>query len=669
MDPSALHRRFIHLHGDPESCRRRALAQWRTGGLWISPHPPGPQADWIPAARLHTRLGQEHDLVVFDALEGLSVDALAMAAGLVRGGGTLVLLTPAPARWPRLPDPEMARRVAVGAPPRRPSPFLERLAGLLRPLAPTAPAGAGWQELTPDQAHALEAVLRTATGHGRRPLLVTADRGRGKSALLGIAAGRLWRQGRRRLLVTAPRRAAVDVLLRHFGEETRGAGRLSFLPPDALLAAPPPADLLLVDEAAGIPVPLLEGLVRNFGRVVLATTVHGYEGSGRGFLLRLGRFLDRHRPGWRHVRLERPARWAPGDPLEALMNRALLLDAEPPEAPTLPETPRPVLRRGPELAREEPRLRALFGLLASAHYRTRPSDLRYLLDASNLEVLSLEGEEGPVAAALVAREGALPGALARAVLSEGRRPRGHLLPQLLATRCDLPEALERPCRRVVRIAVHPALQGRGLGSRLLAAVVEQARAEGAALVGASFGATAELVRFWRRAGFRPLRLGHRREASSGAHGLLVARALDPDLAPRLEEAQAAFGRRFAHQLADPFRALDPETALELLPASHPPFRAKERARLRAYGEGRLPYLDVLDLLHRLAAAAGGTDQPGRRLLVLRVLQGRDWKCCAERLGLSGRREAEALLRGTVLDLVPAPIVGFDAPAAENRKRP
>lgn len=78
-------------------------------------------------------------------------------------------------------------------------------------------------------------------------------------------------------IVTAPAKAATDVLAQFAGEKFR------FIAPDALLASDEQADWLVVDEAAAIPAPLLYQLVSRFPRTLLTTTVQGYEGTGRGF--------------------------------------------------------------------------------------------------------------------------------------------------------------------------------------------------------------------------------------------------------------------------------------------------------------------------------------------------------------------------------------------------
>ena len=627
----------------------------------------------LPPGELVQHLGSETDLLVFDATLGFDVDAFAIAIGLVRGGGAFLLLTPPLESWPWQQDTCLESWAVHGWPVPRPSRFLQRLARIFQSFEPPRTsvrfeATGGPSEpmtLTRDQSLALEAIQRVALGHPRRPLLLVADRGRGKSAVLGRAAGELAAIHQKRILVTAPRRSATQILFAHAREalsrsptgSVEGApvqGGLAFVAPDRLLRENPETDLLLVDEAAGIPLPLLLELIRCYPRVVLSSTVHGYEGSGRGFEVRLSHHLERLRPGWKRCELRQPVRWADNDPLERLGYRALLLDAEPPswkEEPPSPDechlrriTLRQLLDR-PEL------LESAFGLMMSAHYRTTPRDLRYLLDAPNLRLFLLEARGRVLGVALVAEEGNLPGTLQQEILEGKRRPRGHLLPQALATRCQLPEALQARCWRVVRIAIHPALQGQGLGSRLLAAVEAQARQQEIELLGASFGATPELARFWRRAGYSPLRLGHRREASSGAHALLVARPLGPLLEKKLHQVHARFQDYFPLQLGQLFTQLEPELALALRDPPATPMPEDSKTLLSAYARERCSYLDALGVLHQLACRQHAPSSRKAQLLVTKVLQGRSWKEVATHFDFSGKGQAEAALRRAVLDLI------------------
>ena len=138
------------------------------------------------------------------------------------------------------------------------------------------------------------------SGHRKRPLVLTADRGRGKSSTLGIAAAQLLveRHGLD-IIVTAPSVKAIEPVFSHAIQRLEvievvnathirhQGGSLRFVAPDDLLKSKPDCDLLLVDEAAAIPIPMLKSMVGIYHRMVFSTTVHGYEGSGRGFGIKL----------------------------------------------------------------------------------------------------------------------------------------------------------------------------------------------------------------------------------------------------------------------------------------------------------------------------------------------------------------------------------------------
>lgn len=115
---------------------------------------------------------------------------------------------------------------------------------------------------------------------------VTAARGRGKSALAGQLISRIAGSA----IVTAPAKAATDVLAQFAGEKFR------FIAPDALLASDEQADWLVVDEAAAIPAPLLHQLVSRFPRTLLTTTVQGYEGDRTWFFAEILRSLSAFTP-------------------------------------------------------------------------------------------------------------------------------------------------------------------------------------------------------------------------------------------------------------------------------------------------------------------------------------------------------------------------------------
>ncbi|GAA0582141.1 tRNA(Met) cytidine acetyltransferase TmcA [Halomonas salifodinae] len=719
-------RGLVWLAGDAEACRARACGLWNAAAwarpLWIANHLPAGFAEHgLPPGKARTRLGGEHDLVVIDAQgegEGFDPEAFGALAGTLRAGGLLVLLTPED--WGARPDDDY-RRLAEH--PYRveqlSARYLARLARLLadapevlgwRPGTPPAPPLLGEAApamsspdadcLTPDQA---EAVARLVKLRRRRPLVLTADRGRGKSAALGIACARWLAAGEPRIVLTAPRPAALEALFerlaalcpegRRQGNDFRleASGQaVCFLAPDALMAALDAGEidanggLLLVDEAAAIPAPLLGRWLRHFPRLIFATTVHGYEGSGRGFALRFREHLDRLAPQWRGLSLSTPVRWAPGDPLEALTDRLLLLDAEPPDPPAMlppvstlsrrrlllldaepadpPAALPPVstlsrrrLRRA-ELAVDEPHLRALFGLLVQAHYRTQPSDLRQLLDGPGLHITSLEAGGTPLAVTLCVEEGGFSAELAERVARGERRPRGHLLAQSLAAHAGSRAALRARLRRVMRIAVHGECRRQGLGEALLATELAQARHDGIDLLGASFGAEPGLLAFWRAAGFRTVRLGLTREASSGEHAAMVVCPTSPAGEALAAELAGAFQALLPSLLAFELKALEPELALALLAEGEAPALtpAQRRDLEDVAFARRAPALarPALQAALRRALARGAPHDDHAWLLVAALFQGRDTAWLARVLTLSGRREVEVRLRQALAALVP-----------------
>ena len=293
-------RRTLVLAGSRGWSRAAAAAVLDTANLadilWLSDQA-AEGFTTLEAAKAHQVLGRELDALVLDAYAGFDPDAFGAAVGAVRGGGLLLLLTPPFAQWPEFPDPQNARiTVAPHHPETLSGRFLRRLVRVLEtsrdltlvregiepctesdlslPLAKKfTPAWMEGEECrTEDQRQAVEGLLRAARGHRHRPAVLISDRGRGKSAALGIAAARLLRRGAQRIILTGPRLESVLPALKQAvrllpgcdagrGHLHLGSATFEFVPPDALCLAPRPAELLLVDEAAAIPGAILQRLL------------------------------------------------------------------------------------------------------------------------------------------------------------------------------------------------------------------------------------------------------------------------------------------------------------------------------------------------------------------------------------------------------------------------
>lgn len=704
---SHFQRRALVLAGARDWTRTTAKAALDAAMLsdvvWLSDQD-GLGFNTLEAAKARRLLGGETGALVVDAYAGFDPDAFGAAVGTVRGGGLLLLLTPPLDRWPEYPDPQLARIAPIPDASRvGSSRFLRRLVRVLsssqditivcegiktaaaRPISasnatpghPCALHPADSECRTLDQQHAVEAVLRTATGRPRRPAVLISDRGRGKSAALGIAAARLLPGTTQRILITAPRLSASAPALEHAarllpgshvsrGKVRLGASEFEFAAPDALCLAPRSAGLLLVDEAAAIPAAILERLLRQYPRIAFATTVHGYEGTGRGFAVRFRRTLDSLTPGWKQIELSTPIRWAPDDPVEDLALRALLLNADPaPDSPllnTAPERCEFRLLNRDRLAGDDETLGELFGLLVLAHYQTSPLDLRHLLDGPGVSVCILSHRNHVAATALTVDEGGLDASLAHQVYLGRRRLRGHLLPQTLSQHLGMVTAPLLRGRRVMRIAVHPAAQGRGLGSRLLRELVNLAEAAGLDYIGSSFGADTGLLNFWSRSGFSPVRVGVHRDAASGTHSSAVLRPLSTAGQELFDAARNRFHFQFPHMLADALRDLEPQLAATLMHRSEaspgPDLNAQDWRDLLAFAFGlRIYEVCPAPIWHLtcFALAQPKYNSPlkaeERRILIAKVLQKRGWKEVAVVLGLTGRKAAVEALRLTLRGLV------------------
>lgn len=692
--------------------------------------------------RAHELLGATRSAVVLDGHDRFSPNALGQVAGVVEGGGLLVLVTPPLSVWP---DRRDGFDASLAVPPFDESAvtgrFRRRLVATLdqpsvtvvnvdedrierdgraeapggrhpsrsAPSVPPThefPATAYEACLTADQVRALRALegLRTPN----TAVVVEADRGRGKSAAAGLAAAALASEGRD-VLVTAPERdraaelfVRADALTarlegssgvgqRSSGDvtapiETAAGGRVRFAtPPEAaaLIDQGSPTgssttggetgpDVVLVDEAAGVPVRLLSRLLEA-PAAGFCTTVHGYEGAGRGFSVRFRDRLQAFGGTVVDVRIDEPIRYAPGDPVETWTNRALLLDARPVDDRVVAGTDPgdcTYRRLSPDaLAADEHLLRETFGLLVAAHYRTEPNDLARVLDAPNLRVRALVRDGHVVSVALLAREGGLD-AETRRQSYDGARIRGNMLPDVLTSQVRDEDAGESVGYRVVRIATHAGVRSRGLGSRLLEGIraeVNTAHERGDVdrssgpddpdadrdsddeaetlepvdWLGVAYGTTPELVDFWAANGYRTVQLSTSRNDTSGEYSTLMLRPVTAAGQMLYDRHAGWFLERVGGLLSDPLSDLDPDVVLAVLAAADadalPPLEVSDwgwrTIAGAAYGPGLYdvaPSVFRGPVLRALVQADAGPDLDAEsaRLLVRKVLQARPWDAVA-----------------------------------------
>lgn len=535
------HRFCIVLRGSPAETQALALPLLAripsSDVLWIGDAPLS--AVQSSPTQVRRRLGQAFSAVVLDLHDGLSADVLGQCAGLVFGGGRLILRLPPEGVVPLTSQAELAvLPFSIDDVGQR---FFLRVARMLAQSSACVPAAvfdAPDRRVTGDEEQALVVEQLAAGLAAPVPSLWTlvADRGRGKSSALGLALRMVLTSGSVRIAVSSDSPAAAQEIFRFAtgNPQPPTDGPLRFVDPRALATCEQAFDVIVIDEAAQLPVPLLVAITHRHphARLAFATTGRGYEGTGRGFVLRFLAWAAREGRPLQQLSLRRPIRWDPGDPLEHFVDQALAIDAEP--APIealrlglldddaqLGEPPVHRLLDRDALAFDEPLLRDFFGLLVHAHYRTTPSDLHRMLDAPNLDLHALLVRGRVVAASVVAREGSLSDPVCVA-LSQGRgRIRGHALPDTLMCHAGYPDAGRLSMVRSVRVAVHPSLRRRGLAA-LLVEHVHRSYPD-ADLFGTLFGATAELLQFRRQLGYELVRVGASRGSRTGEPAAVMIR--------------------------------------------------------------------------------------------------------------------------------------------------
>ena len=579
--------------------------------VWIgdvSPH--FVTQSYFPFSKTKNLLGSEFSAIIYDARQGINLDALAMAAGTLQDGGQLLLLLNHWADLPNQPDSDSLRwsgeKHAINTPH-----FIAFLQGKIAkygfpvyqstPLTFASPMPQKDRSTrcqpTLEQARLLKQMAETEEAI----LIITAKRGRGKSALAGLFA-KLQVAQNQPVILTAPNKSAVNIFNEFAGAE------ITFMPPDELsqnLSDAPQQfanHWLFVDEAAMIPLDILFRLTNAFKRVVLTTTIHSYEGTGRGFLLKFMAKTDRT---LRHVELFTPLRWQADDKLEAFIDDLLLCDCE----DRLPQPPYDVaLAELIQISHCEriphDQIESVYGLLTLAHYRTSPLDLRRLLDAPQQQFYLAHAQDALLGCAWAVPEGGMEdNTLIRQIRRGERRPHGNLVAQMLCFQAGLEEACALRSLRISRIAVQPNWQQQGLGQRLIAQMKQQIKQQNVVdFLSVSFGYTPELLAFWQKCGFILVHFSESKEASSGCYSVVALCPLSEEGQVFVQRAKKQFQRNLPlsfHPLAIQFARAEIDWTLD----------SSDWQSLKNFADFFLPLSSALTSIRRLITSAGEAPFP------------------------------------------------------------
>ncbi|TFY62510.1 hypothetical protein EVJ58_g3813 [Rhodofomes roseus] len=348
---------------------------------------------------------------------------------------------------------------------------------------------------------------------------LTAARGRGKSAALGLAIAAALAHGYSNIFVTSPSPENLKTLFDFVFKGMDALGYEEHLDYDIAQSTNPDfnkaivrvnvfrqhrqtiqyiqpqdahvlgqAELVIIDEAAAIPLPLVRNLIGPY-LVFMASTINGYEGTGRSLSLKL---IQQLRESTRSALTKDAASaddTAPtaGDKVERWLNALLCLDATIAPKSAVHSTPHPSQCELFYVSRDtlfsyhpasEVFLQRMMALYVASHYKNQPNDLQLLSDAPahHLFVLlpPIKDDESTLPEPLVVLQVALEGNISKQAimdgLSRGFRAGGDMIPWLISQQFQESKFALLSGARIVRIATHPDYANMGYGARALQAL-------------------------------------------------------------------------------------------------------------------------------------------------------------------------------------------------------
>ncbi|KAI0473541.1 GNAT acetyltransferase 2-domain-containing protein [Xylariaceae sp. FL0804] len=378
----------------------------------------------------------------------------------------------------------------------------------------------------------------------RNTVTLTAARGRGKSAALGVAIAAAVAHGYSNIFITSPSPENLKTLFQFIFKGFDALGYADHTDYSIIQSTNPDfnkaivrvnvhrahrqtiqyirpqdahvlgqAELLVIDEAAAIPLPLVRKLMGPY-LVFMSSTINGYEGTGRSLSLKLIKQLrEQSRAGatpngrevtdgsngkhakvreesyqggrsLREITLAEPIRYAQGDSVESWLNTLLCLNATLPRSKRNTQgTPDPAMCQLLKVNRDtlfsfhpvsEKFLQDFVGLYVASHYKNSPDDLQLMSDAPAHELYVLTAPiDGanqlpePLVVVQIALEGKISRQSVLNSLGRGSRPAGDLIPWLVSQQFQDDEFASLSGARVVRIATNPDYIKMGYGNMAL----------------------------------------------------------------------------------------------------------------------------------------------------------------------------------------------------------
>jgi tRNA(Met) cytidine acetyltransferase len=682
-DQNLCHRQLLVLSGKRDWATSIALtlleANAKTNTLWVGENKQKTVSINIKDYR--SKLGHEFDTLIVDCFSGFRANAVMALSGTIKAQGLMILLCPQLDHWAKYNDPEKVNRISFGFCNQDVDSQFFRYLGsaftedhwvALCTQDQFSGSVAGAKQMSgmhnfDEQKKAIEAITRVALGHRNRPLVLTADRGRGKSSALGLAAARLMSQGTHSIWVTASHIGNTEQVFAHAkrmlptANSTKNniiyqGNSLSFKPVDQLLNSEENVHIVLVDEAASLPIHELIKLAKKFPRIVFSTTMHGYEGSGRGFEMRFIKELTQLKSDFKRVHLLQPIRWYKNDTLEQFWFNTFFHNVQKNinKIASVKQSVNCCHVSKTQLLSDKKLLANIFKLLIDAHYQTSQDDLQRLLDAPEIQCFILTRGTTLLGVAQIVEEGGQCfKEISDKITDCTRRVKGHLVAQNIASSYNNAPFLLARQWRISRIAIDAEHQRNGLGKQLIDYVEQQARQQHIKFLTVSFGCNTDILKFWNRSEFILAKLSAKPETSSGEHSSICIKPLTNMTLKMADSVHNEFYQEFLYQMDKSLQYMSEGILIHILL-----YRltknfglygvCKDEKMIRQFAIGKRAYSTSKRLLKQYLianpACFSKLATQEQNFLVAALLQNLTDKYLCEKFNLSGKKQIEQTLK-------------------------
>ena len=382
---------------------------------------------------------------------------------------------------------------------------------------------------------------------------------------------------------------------------------------DPTIAGPISSDVLIIDEVGGFITQLIKRLIYGKRKIIMILTLHGYGGSSRSLIDRLELILSNLNKTSEHVELKEPLFYREGDPVEKWLEDTLLFDIEPPEL--MEREVSEIVKNMDKiefetinfylhfLGEKESELKAVMGILSSAHYRTSPERILFLADAPHYFALIIKYNGKPIAGLEIVEEGNLTDEEIKVLMKTS--PPGNIIPDKMLKYAGAVEFPKMKGWRVYSIAVHPKLIGKHVGSHIMGRIVELAKRKGISWIGASFPGYLDLTLFWTFNKFIPVHISPKINKRIGEHTIIAIRPLNKESEECVKKANIELKYRLLKESNSTFRKLDTRSFRILLKRSFKILDYKlnlmrgQSFRLKLYLGGTLHFESASDVIYDL----------------------------------------------------------------------